>query len=853
MALFSDRRLRPAALAACACLTVLPSIAWCQDTAIKTFRIPAEDLGSALTHAAQQGGRDIIFAAELTRGKATEGVQGQMTLDQALETLLAGRGLTHRVAESGAIIIEKADPNPKGEADPAHAPRTVKPVSADDLDADTAPTVAGSEAFTMQTMVVTAQKRPQTLLDVPTAIVAMSGDQVRERGITDFVALSQSTPGVIAASQATGGRTSQTFTIRGIGNDDSRANGNPSAAVHFDGVYMGSSALIGGQLFDVERIEVLKGPQGTLYGRNTTAGAVNVISRKPGDKFEGRASIDYGNYRSVRTELAVGGPLDERWGIRIAGVYDRTDGFLTNTGAGRFAGLTPRPGVIPPNDAAQPGGDATGTEFSGARSIVTFRPDAGTDLSLSVHGFHESGGASQSERVIATSRYAADAPYTFSSNVVPYLAKNSNGMSLTVDRALSDDLLLTVIGGYERIAQRFVWNDGSPIRTFDITYADHVEQRSLEARLRNNDGEASRIDWVLGSLYYADRVQLDSTLDSSDYLRTQLGTDYRQTRDSWAVFGDLTWRLRERWSAGMGLRYTSERSGFAGSTFDLNPYGTSVALAAFPTLPVRFDESFKDDRVSGKFTLSYRPDDDTTLYTTLGQGFKAGGFDGSTISSVEEAAPFKSETVLSYEAGMKYLPNGPVQIDASVFYYDYKDMQANSTRIIATVPTNVRTNVGRSRIIGAELNLLARLTRRLELTFGLSALNTRIKEAASDDPAESARRIGNQLPNSPKLTANFNARHTQPLSGDTVMVSSIGGRWIDQYYGELDNYQTIGGDFIGDARVELRFGKRWSLAAWVRNFTDRAHFVGLGGVSATTANLYRGAPRTYGINAQLRF
>lgn len=837
---------------------MLPSAAWSQDSAIKTFKIPAEELGLALTQAAQQGGREIIFAADLTRGKVTDGVHGQMTLDQALDALLAGRGLTHRIAESGAIVIEKADPNPKGDGAPGTAPRAVTPVSSDTPEntgtASAASTaLADAEAVTMQTMVVTAQKRPQTLLDVPTSIVALSGDQVRERGITDFVTLAQSTPGVIAASQATGGRTSQTFTIRGIGNDDFRANGNPSAAVHFDGVYMGSSALIGGQLFDVERIEVLKGPQGTLYGRNTTAGAINVISRKPGDKFEGRASIDYGNYGSVRTELAAGGPIDEQWGVRIAGVYDRTDGYLTNTGAGKFTGYTPKPGVIPPNGAATPGSKATGTDFSGARAIVTYTPRTDTSLMLSVHGFHETGGASQSERVIATSKYAADAPYTFSSNVEPALSKNSNGMSLTVDHELPNDLVLTVIGGYENITQQFMWNDSSPIRTFDIDYYDHVEQHSLEARVRNNDGEASRTDWVLGSIYYEDKIGLRSTLDSSDYLRTVFATDYRQTRNSWAMFGDLTNRFAERWSAGVGLRYTSERSTFSGSTIDLNPYGLSLGSRAFPTLPVYFDQSFQDDKVTGKATLTYRPDTNTTLYGAIGQGFKAGGFDGSTISSKEEAAPFKSETVVSYEAGLKYLPNGPVQVDASVFYYDYKNMQANSTRIIATTPTTVRTNVGRSHILGAELNLLARPLRNLDLNLGLSALNTRITEANSDDSSESVRRVGNQLPNSPKLTANLSARHTQALSGDTVLVSTIGWRWIGKYYGELDNYQSIGNYFLGDARLELRFGKRWSLATWVRNFTDRAYFTGFAGVSATTANLYRGAPRTFGVNAQMRF
>ena len=156
MTLFANRRFRPAALAACACLTLLPSIAWCQDTAIKTFSIPAEDLGTALTHAAQQGGREIMFAAELTRGKATDGVQGQMTLDQALAVLLAGRGLTYRVTDSGAIIIEKA-PGTKGDAAPATGPHAVKPVSSDDAPADTANTFSAPSAGTRSASVWSAR------------------------------------------------------------------------------------------------------------------------------------------------------------------------------------------------------------------------------------------------------------------------------------------------------------------------------------------------------------------------------------------------------------------------------------------------------------------------------------------------------------------------------------------------------------------------------------------------------------------------------------------------------------------------------------------------------------------------
>ena len=705
----------------------------------------------------------------------------------------------------------------------------------------------------LESVVVTAQKRPQTLLDVPASVVAITGEQIRELGITDFVALSQYTPGVIASNQGVGGRTVQTFTIRGIGMDDGRPNGSPSAAVHFDGVYQGSTSLIGGQMFDVERVEVLKGPQGTLYGRNTTAGAVNVISRKPGTKFEGSAEIDVSSFNSVRTQVAVGGPVDERWGLRLAAVNDRTDGYMTNVGSGKFGGYTVNAARILPNGSPTVDDKAAGTNFSAIRNLITFNPAPGTSLSFNVHGFTEAGGVSQAERTLPSAKYPANAPYTFDSNVVPRVGKNSNGMSLTLDQELPNDFLLTVVGGYEKLAQKFDWNDGTPVRTGDINYGDHVDQQSIEARVRNNEGGEHGVDWVLGGIYYKDSVDMLSTIDMSDSLRSVLTADYGQTRKSWALFGDMSKKLAERWTVGVGLRYTDESSTFAGSTIDNNPYGTSVVKLQAPTIPVYFNEAFNDGRWSGKGTVSYRPSVDTTVYGSIGQGFKAGGFDGTTIASIPEAAPFKSETVRSYEAGIKFLPTGPLQVDASTFYYDYTDMQANSIKIIATLPTAVRTNIGKSRIFGAELNVVARPSRGLDLIFGLSALNSRITEVVSEDPAEAARRLGNQVPNAPKLSAKATVRYEYPVTANTVLVSSLSGRYVGTYFTELDNYQSIGGDFIADARMELRFGKRWTLAGWVRNITDRAYATGASASTATTLGVFRGAPRTAGLNASLKF
>ncbi|QJU58874.1 TonB-dependent receptor [Sphingomonas sp. AP4-R1] len=701
-------------------------------------------------------------------------------------------------------------------------------------------------------ILVTAQKRPQTLLEVPSSVLALSGERLRDSGVRDFIQLSQQTPGVIVSNQLAGGRTIQTFTIRGIGYDDFRPNGSPSAAVHFDGVYEGSAALIGGQMFDVARVEVLKGPQGTLYGRNTTAGAVNVISNKPGQTVEGYANLEYGNYNSLRGEAAVNVPLNEKIAVRVSGVYDRTDGYQTNVGPGSYAGYTPNP-AIPAIPQVATDDKASGTKFYAGRALMSVNLGEGTDLLFNAHGFREKGGQAQAERTLPSATLPANAPYTFDSNIVPRLDKKNYGGSATLTQEVGSAALLTVIGAYEHLDQHFDWGDGAPTRTFDINYHDTLKAGSLEARLQNKD--KGRFDWVVGGAYFKDRTRMQSILDGSDAFRTIFAADYLQKRQSWATFADGSIKLGDRWKIGAGLRYTRETSEFSGSTIDLNPYGLSIASVALPGVPAIFDNHFKDGRLSGKASLSYQLSRDAQAYVSIGRGFKAGGFDGSTIFSTPEALPFKSENVWAYEGGVKFLPRGgPVQLEVSGFYYDYSNLQANT--LLQPSPgvfTNIRTNVGKARIFGGEASAVIRPIERLDLRVGVSLLDSKITSIVSASAAEAARRLGNDLPNAPHMTINGSIRYEMPLNDRVSLIPYITGRFVDNYFTELDNYRTIGGYFLGDARLELNLDKRWSIAGYVRNFTNVRYSTGLGGASTTVYNVFRGAPRTYGASVGVKF
>ncbi|WP_066764919.1 TonB-dependent receptor [Sphingobium sp. CCH11-B1] len=697
-------------------------------------------------------------------------------------------------------------------------------------------------------IIVTAQKRKQTLLEVPSAVLTLSGEQLRKDGVKDFLDLAQHTPGVIVSNTLVGGRTVQNFTIRGIGYDDFRPNGNPSAAVHFDGIYQGSSALIGGQMFDVQRVEILKGPQGTLYGRNTTAGAVNVISTKPSDQFEGRAETTYSSFDSRRLEAAVNVPLADHVALRVSGLYDHTDGYQTRLGAGRYAGTTPNAAIPPITDPGY--SDKVGrSTFYGGRTLLSIGEGTGTELLLNLHAFQEKGG-----QPLAEPTNGGTPRYSFYGNIDSRRARKNWGASLTLNQDIGEHAVLTVLGGYEWMKNDYDWDDGTPQRTYDILYRDKLKQGSIEARLQNKD--SGNFNWTVGAAYFRDKIDLFSTLDGSDTFRTVFEANYIQNRESLAGFADVGIKVAPRLRIDLGVRMTREKATFRGYTDDLNPYGLSIGKLVFPGLDVNFDNRMTKSSPSGRATVTYELADNARLYGSFGRGFRAGGFDGTTIWSAPEALAFKPETVWSYEGGVKFLPRGgPVQIEVAGFYYDFSNIQASTSKSYGTSGafTSVRTNVGKARSYGGEVSIIAHPVEPMTINVGAAFLSTKILEIESASATEAARRLGNNLPQAPNMTLNGSISYDIALSDRVMVTPQVDARFVGKYYTELDNYQSIGDYTLVNARIGVEIDKRWTVAAFVRNLTDEYYAFGLGGASATTKTQLSGPPRTWGVSAGMRF
>ncbi|NYI23637.1 TonB-dependent receptor [Sphingobium indicum] len=703
----------------------------------------------------------------------------------------------------------------------------------------------------LEDIVVTAQKRASRLSDVPAAIAAFSGTYIQERGVSDFEGLVEQTPGVSITSDF-GGSASKVISVRGLGGtDDYRPNGSSSAALHIDDVYQTSNLFLSLPFFDVERVEVLKGPQGTLYGRNSTAGVINVITKDPGNSFSGYATAELASYDRYRVEAAVGGPLTETLSARIAVLGDWGGGFMKGRGAGAAAGRRIFAGTpaVPDPGARDGWGDR---DMQAIRGTLLWRMPTGGKLRLKAFTSRDQGENQISDSVQGISNQGYfetdNDPYTFYSNRYPHRDIRMSGGSLSLEQPLTDHVTLNSVVGYQYGKRHVEGASGTPYRIFDFDFSDKVRQKSLEVRL---SGDIGPFDWVIGGYAVNDRVKFLTDINLTDLAATVIRTDYVQTRKSRAVFGQIDWRISNQFTLTGGLRYTDDKARFSGSSIDANPYGVSQGAARFPDVPVYFDNRTRDNNVSGRLTLSYKPIDEVKVYASYGTGYKAGGFDGSSIFSQVEALPLKPENVKAYEAGLKVSTDSQFYASVDAFYYDLSELQAFT--VVPPSPASIRINVGKSRLYGVDLsvgfNLIRNDLHSLRLEAGGTLLDSRITEFIGS-PSQVAQNLGNDLPAAPHRTANASLVHKIQLGGGLEFTTTFDARHKSGEYKRLNNLPTshVGSYTLLGLRGELSSDAGWSVFAYVRNLTDEVYLI-----DRNTAQRLVGSPRTFGGGVRYEF
>lgn len=732
---------------------------------------------------------------------------------------------------------------------PAAFAQPSSPVAADAAGPSSDAAAVAEDDVAVAEIIVTAQKRSESIQDAPIAISAIGGEALAEQQIADFQGLATYIPNVNFGSSIGFGR----IAIRGLGTDTSNPGQEGRVAYHLDGVYIARLYATLSGLFDVDRVEIVRGPQGTLYGRNATGGAVNVITRNPTDELEGYGRLTVGNYGLVSTEAAISGPLADGVSARVAFRSTDHDGYGKNffTGTG--------------NDDAH---------VRSARAKLRLEPGSDWDIVLAADYHRERDhnyqylffGPSRDDFVPFFGLDATRAPDPRDSNeeTPSRNRREIYGFTGTAnwDPGFAE---LTSITAYRNSKRRWSSDqDKTEVVLSKFSQIENAEQFSQEVRLA---GDFERGTWIVGGYYFHEKVFGDvrvsplSNLMLSAFL-SRPGTDVllfgpnltgTLRTNAYAAFGEVQYELVPSLTLTVGGRYSEEKKSIdEGSTagIDTRPFVPTGA----PLLRAFQKDSSTDRNFSPRVVLEYQPNDSITAYATYAKGFKSGGY---SVGSVQP--PFFPEKLTDYEVGVKteWL-NRRIRANAAAFYYDYTDLQVQKV----TGTSSLFLNAAEATVKGLELEVVALPTRELELTFNGSLLDSEFDELATADPARPELGVldlaGNKLTQAPDYKFTVGVAYTIPTADGSLRLSAD-ATWVDRVYFSIFNRDIVSAPahatYNAFARYENETGG-WSLSAFIKNIANKdvisSAFVSSNFHGYPLQGTYE-PPRTFGVEFGYRF
>ncbi|MDG1233050.1 MAG: TonB-dependent receptor [Pseudomonadales bacterium] len=868
-----------------------------QDTLFHSFidfDIPASSIEAALIRFGEQSGISVVIHNQAI-GLGSSSIHGVLKPYDALETLLGDTGLDFRLS-AGGIIVFQPIALLGNEGEPEESDNASSRLREPDALTAAADLMQGASQA-IEEIVVTAQKREQSAQEMGIAVTSFSKRDMRELGMLRPDDLSAQTPGLDIKNAL--GALNPIFTMRGVGLNDYNVNNNPSVGVYVDEVYMASSAYLSFQVFDLERIEILKGPQGTLYGRNTTGGAVNFVTARPGTNFEAYLDIDYGRWNTLKIEGAMSGAISEKISGRIAVQANKSDGYYTNNGTTVTSGLLgPKAvtldergfgvgqpsaaAVLPGNSFVDRDDDFFRQDTRSIRATLDWDISAVADITMSLHQVNDTSdmlARSMGFISIDANGFSPvdDDPYTVDANF------GAGGRAIDVTGyggylKFNIDLgatTLTAVSGYESIDRMLPFEDSSPWRIIDQQFDEDMYMFSQEVRLASVSDES--FFWMLGLYYSEEQLEFSKGINGLDgLLRTSITTEFEQLSKSTAIFGQVEWPLHDRLKVTAGLRYTDDDKSYSGGSFiPIEPYGPyGVDLApTFWDLPLEGSEKLREDNVSGKVNLDwlYRPG--LLFYLSWNKGYKSGGFDGSTITDASAFTPFFSETLYAWETGIKSRWfEERFQWNLSVFLYDYDDVQAEAQRKVQVGENtfeSIRSNAGNADIWGFETEFWYKPRTNVDIKIGVAHLDSEITDwfvdgLDSDDPAvvmaaQAAilAHVGNDLPDSPDLTVSGLVRYQHALTDSLRLVTSLDFNYVDELYKNIDNDEHLkaASYWLLNARMTLASeNERWQVSLWGKNLADEIYFrerfenFGSQWIYETP-----GVPKSYGLSLKYRW
>ena len=712
---------------------------------------------------------------------------------------------------------------------------------------------AASSLMVIDEIVVTAQKREQNVQDVGIAISAVTGEQMRQLGYTNAQQVTAMAPGVHTVQP--NGEANYAIAMRGVASSDFTTNVESPVAVYLDEVYISQMSGTGFMLFDMERVEMLRGPQGTLYGRNATGGLAHFITVKPSQEVDGYGQLTVGRYDQIKFEGAAGGPISEVLSARVSVATHNNDGYIKN----RF--LDKR--LNNANDWA-------------GRIQLLFEPTDGFSLLLN---------ARQSEQDISTGFFehvtaAEDGALTpnLVNEILGYIDNDGDvyegdwdkdgfnkleteGYSATI-KWDSERFTLTSITDYSTVKRDYIEDsDASPAPFFNFFLTTDAEQFSQEVRL---NGATDSMDWVAG-VYYLDLSVNDSNgaetepfIDPAGDTPAVSGLDnpYETNTKSWSIFGQVERRLTDQLTGVFGARWIRDEKDheYIVNVVDFIP-GT-VERNGNPNILdqlAAYQGNRKDDEFSIRLALNYNLSDDAMLYGSWNRGVKGGGYNSPVfplnppLAYDDATMSYDPEQLDAFEVGFKSrLLNGLMILNGAAYYYDYKDYQAFQIVGIDTITTNADADS-----YGAELELKATPTEGLDVILGLAYNDIEVDLGGGAPKTTSVQ--------SPKWNLNGLVRYQWPALGGT-MAAQLDVLHRSKHYFSLTGLPTVeeNGYVLTNASLMYTAAEaNWSLTAFVQNLGDEQHLVQTFDLSGPNVfgmvEQYYNRPRWWGVSLAMYF
>jgi len=733
----------------------------------------------------------------------------------------------------------------------------------------------------LQSVQVTAERREASQQDVPITVATVDERMLSEGDYRTSEDLAQQVPGLQIKSSFSA--SNPTIFIRGVGINDFNPANSGAIGVMVDDMFYNSTTGQLFQLFDLDRVEVLKGPQGTLYGRNTTGGVLSVHTREPGFETGGYVSATYGRFNQLDLEGAVTLPVSDKLAFRVSGVSNTRDGtreiaFPDGTSAekndvdfqaGRLQMLYEPTDALSILGKIEYGKSSATSRSYESQGLINF----GTG-GFGVPDFNAACGGRGAAICADAFGYTDDKdPYSGAENLKDTPEEvEAFTANLQVEWDLGDFELTSVTGYLDTDREAILEVDASPNRLIEEYIRDGSEQFSQEVRLASD--WQGPLSLIAGAFYLQDELTGQDSFELLADLNPTPGTPffdaanfilrtdrfYTQKTDTFAVFAQSDYALTDRLTGTLGARFTWEERELDHVAY-AGPVDAVPLDGKMPVFATLLDTSnFETDKLSFeeptfRAALSYDVSDDMMVFGSVSRGFKSGGFNTGATSDPIEASIVEPEKLMAYEVGVKSEWFGRTfRANASAFYYDYKDLQVFGLAPGA-VPTQTLFNAEEAEIRGLEFDLAALPVSGLELSFAGTYLDAEYTNFVTPIGQDFS---GNTMVAAPEWSLVARGRYdTGPIWGELGLVASADAAYTGDQYFDTQNTDRLAqeGYWLANARLALRpQDGRWEVAAFVKNLTDEEYIVDAFDVADFGFDeLVYGDPRTYGISLTYKF